>query len=134
MSNYYHGYLVFDLKVTNYAGNSAEFIVTAASDPSYALPTYSFFRKIDCSPCVDTSPTRSIASVLKEVTIADYRIPAALPTGEWITYRIPVKDLVEGGLILDKVYSPFYIRFTRNVTPLFQMGVRNIRWEYRAAE
>jgi hypothetical protein len=132
LSDFYHGNIVFDLNVINYAGATGEFIASAISDPSFSLGSNILTRIISCGPCLDQASQKSIGTLYKSLTIPDYRIPAPA-AGEWTTYYVPVKDLVDKGLKLNEVFSPLVLQFTGPTNQNFRLQVRNLRWEYKTS-
>lgn len=132
LSDFYHGNIVFDLNVINYAGATGEFIASAISDPSFAFGSNTLTRIISCGPCLDQTDQKSIGTLYKPLAIPDYRIPA--PTaGEWTTYSIPIKNLVDKGLKLNEVFSPLFLQFTGPTNQNFRLQIKNLRWEYKTA-
>jgi len=132
LTDFYHGNIVFDLNVINYAGATGEFIASAISDPSYSLGSKILTRIISCNPCVDQTEQKPVGTLYKSLNIPDYRIPAPV-VGEWTTYSIPVKDLVDNGLKLNEVFSPLVLQFTGSTNQNFKMQVKNLRWEYKTS-
>jgi hypothetical protein len=132
LSDFYHGNILFDLNVINYAGATGEFIASAVSDPSFSLASNTVVHIINCNPCLDQADQKSVGPLYKSLTIPDYRIPAPV-AGEWTTYSIPVKDLVDKGLKLNEVFSPLALQFTGPTNQNFRMQVKNVRWEYKTS-
>lgn len=132
LSEYYFGNIVFDLNVVNYAGATGDFIASAVSDPSYALTSNTLVRIIECDPCADQIALKSMGPLYKSLAVPDYRITAPV-AGQWTSYSIPVKDLVDKGLKLSEVYSPLVLWFTGPTNQNFRMQVKNVRWEYKTS-
>lgn len=52
--------------------------------------------------------------------------------GDWQTYRIPVRELVESGLRLDRVVNPIFLKFNGPTRQGLEINLNNIRWEYNS--
>ena len=54
--------------------------------------------------------------------------------GSWQTHRVPVEDLVENGLRLDRIQNGLHLKFDGTGHQGLEINLNNIRWEYTPAE
>lgn len=102
MTEYFHGELIFDLRVVSYGENEGVIRINSFCGwPCRSYPHFSIGRPEE---------------------------------GSWQTFRVPVRELVENGLDLSRIFNGLFLQFHATTSQGLHLQLNNIRWEYLKAE